>query len=103
MSVSIHPINTAEIFPRVFSNTYFLINFIDISFQHNIIAEALNVAGHKNYPKGTRHGYAATIGGDISSYHHNLLAHNEGRNWSMSGELDGAGYYAGQLDLCLPF
>lgn len=70
-----------------------------ISFQHNIIAEALNVAGHKNYPKGTRHGYAATIGGDISSYHHNLLAHNEGRNWSMSGALDGAGYYAGRLDL----
>ena len=71
----------------------------NISFQHNIIAEALNVAGHKNYPKGTRHGYAATIGGDISSYHHNLLAHNEGRNWSMSGALDGAGYYAGRLDL----
>ena len=70
-----------------------------ISFQHNIIAEALNVAGHKNYPKGTRHGYAATIGGDISSYHHNLLAHNEGRNWSMSGALDGSGYYAGRLDL----
>ena len=70
-----------------------------ISFQHNIIAEALNVAGHKNYPKGTRHGYAATIGGDISSYHHNLLAHNEGRNWSMSGALDGAGFYAGRLDL----
>lgn len=70
-----------------------------ISFQHNIISEALNVAGHKNYPEGTKHGYAATIGGDISSYHHNLMAHNEGRNWSMSGALDGAGYYAGRLDL----
>jgi hypothetical protein len=37
----------------------------------------LNVAGHPNYPSGTAHGYAATIGGDTGSYHHNLLAHTK--------------------------
>ncbi len=70
----------------------------NISFQHNLISEALNKAGHQNYV-GAQHGYAATIGGNVGSFHHNLLAHNEGRNWSMGGGLDGAGYYAGRLDL----
>ena len=70
----------------------------NISFQHNLISEALNQAGHQNYANA-KHGYAATIGGNIGSFHHNLLAHNEGRNWSMGGGLDGAGYYAGRLDL----
>lgn len=70
----------------------------NISFQHNLISEALNQAGHQNYVNA-KHGYAATIGGNVGSFHHNLLAHNEGRNWSMGGGLDGAGYYAGRLDL----
>lgn len=70
----------------------------NISFQHNLISEALNQAGHQNYTNA-KHGYAATIGGNVGSFHHNLLAHNEGRNWSMGGGLDGAGYYAGRLDL----
>ena len=70
----------------------------NITLQRTLISEALNVAGHPNYGPGTAHGYAATIGGGEngglgSSYHHNLLAHNEGRNWSMSGGLDGAGNY----------
>ena len=64
-----------------------------------MISEALNIAGHQNYPAGTKHGYAATIGGDAGSFHHNLLAHCEGRNWSMGGGLDGNGYYAGHLDI----
>ncbi len=71
----------------------------NFTFQHNMISEALNIAGHQNYKQGKMHGYAATIGGDIGSYHHNLLAHCEGRNWSMGGGLDGAGYYAGRLDI----
>jgi len=71
----------------------------NLTFQRNSLSEALNVAGHQNYPAGTAHGYAASIGGDIASFHHNLLAHNEGRNWSMAGGLDGAGYYAGKLDI----
>ncbi|MGC4072060.1 MAG: fibronectin type III domain-containing protein [Nibricoccus sp.] len=71
----------------------------NLTFQRNSLSEALNVAGHQNYPAGTAHGYAASIGGDTGSFHHNLLAHNEGRNWSMAGGLDGAGYYAGKLDI----
>ena len=71
----------------------------NITLQKTLIAEALNAAAHQNYPAGTKHGYAATIGGEIGSFHHNLLAHNEGRNWSMGGGLDGNGYYSGRLDI----
>ncbi len=71
----------------------------NITLQHSLISEALNVAGHENYAYGTAHGYAGSVGGDVASLHHNLLAHNEGRNWSMAGGLDGAGYYAGRLDI----
>ncbi len=70
-----------------------------ITLQKTLISEALNIAGHQNYPPGTEHGYAATISGGIGSYHHNLLAHCEGRNWSLGGGLDGNGEYAGQLDI----
>lgn len=64
-----------------------------------MISEPLNVAGHKNYPEGTEHGYSATIGGDIGSFHHNLLAHAEGRSWSMGGGTDFNGNFAGRLDI----
>ncbi len=74
-------------------------NAHNITLQRTLISEALNVADHPNYGSGTAHGYAATIGGDTGSYHHNLLAHNEGRNWSMSGGLDGGGSYAGHHDM----
>ncbi len=63
----------------------------NITLQRTMISEVLNVAGHQNYPAGTAHGYAATIGGATGSFHHNLLAHCEGRNWSMGGGLDGNG------------
>lgn len=71
----------------------------NVTLQRVLISEALNVAGHQNYPAGTAHGYAASIGGDVGSFHHNLLAHNEGRNWSLAGGLDAAGYFAGRLDI----
>jgi hypothetical protein len=71
----------------------------NITLQRTLISEALNAAGHQNYPAGTEHGYAATIGGDVGSFHHNLLAHNYGRNWSLGGGLDGNAYYAGRLDI----
>jgi len=71
----------------------------DISLQRTLISEALNVAGHPNYPEGTAHGYAGSIGGDVGSFHHNLLAHCEGRNWSLAGGLDGNAYYSGRLDI----
>ncbi|KAK1230824.1 hypothetical protein PQX77_000732 [Marasmius sp. AFHP31] len=71
----------------------------NISLQRSMISEPLNVAGHQNYPAGTAHGYAASIGGDIGSFHHNLIAHAEGRSWSMAGGLDEANNFAGRLDI----
>ena len=71
----------------------------NITLQRTLISEALNVAGHKNYEKGKQHGYAASIGGDIGSFHHNLLAHCAGRNWSLAGGLDKAGRHTGRLDI----
>ena len=71
----------------------------NITLQRTLISEALNIAGHDKYPAGKMHGYAATIGGDVGSFHHNLLAHNEGRNWSIGGGLNGDGYYGGKLDI----
>jgi hypothetical protein len=69
------------------------------TLQRTLISECLNVAGHQNYPAGTEHGYAGSISGDLGSFHHNLLAHCEGRNWSLAGGLDGAGSFAGRLDI----
>jgi len=71
----------------------------NITLQKTLISEALNAANHQNYPAGTEHGYAATIGGDIGSFHHNLLAHCYGRNWSLGGGLDGSGAYTGRMDI----
>ncbi len=71
----------------------------NITLQRTLISEALNAAGHANYPAGTQHGYAATIGGDVGSFHHNLLAHNYGRNWSLGGGLDANNVFSGKLDI----
>ncbi|MEO9475754.1 MAG: T9SS type A sorting domain-containing protein [Cyclobacteriaceae bacterium] len=71
----------------------------NMTLQRTLISEALNVADHQNYPSGSKHGYAASISGDIGSFHHNLLAHCYGRNWSLAGGLDGNGFYAGRLDI----
>ena len=72
----------------------------NITLQRTLISEALNEAGHKKYAAGTQHGYAASIGGDIGSFHHNLLAHCAGRNWSLAGGLTKSNSsYAGRLDL----
>lgn len=73
-------------------------NAKNVTLQRTLISETLNNANHPNYTNAN-HGYAATIGGDTGSYHHNLLAHNEGRNWSLSGGLDGKGAYAGHHDI----
>ena len=71
----------------------------NITLQRTLISEALNAAGHKKYPPGTQHGYAASIGGNVGSFHHNLLAHNAGRNWSLAGGIDRANRHIGALDL----
>lgn len=82
-------------------------NANSITLQRTLISEALNYAGHNHYweqdGRLVSHGYAATIGGGqaggVGSFHHNLLAHNAGRNWSVSGGLDGAGFYDGHHDI----
>ncbi|WP_206365220.1 Ig-like domain-containing protein [Sphingobacterium corticibacterium] len=71
----------------------------NITLQRTLISEALNSAGHSKYDKGKMHGYAASIGGEVGSFHHNLLAHCYGRNWSLAGGLNGDGFYSGKLDL----
>ena len=74
-------------------------NAKNITLQRTLISEALSMADHKNYASGTDHGFAGSISGDIGSFHHNLLANNSGRNWSLAGGLDGNGYLAGRLDI----
>lgn len=71
----------------------------NITLQRTLISEALNIAGHAKYEAGKQHGYAASISGDIGSFHHNLLAHCAGRNWSLAGGLDRAAVHAGRLDI----
>ncbi|WP_316767161.1 Ig-like domain-containing protein [Pedobacter frigiditerrae] len=71
----------------------------NITLQRTLISEALNVAGHANYEKGKSHGFAASIGGEVGSFHHNLLAHNAGRNWSLAGGVNGDGDYLGKMDI----
>ena len=71
----------------------------NITFQRNLISEALNIAGHSHYSNGKGHGYAGSIGGNIGSFHHSLLAHNAGRNWSLAGGVDQANRHAGRIDI----
>ncbi len=72
----------------------------NFTLQRTLISEALNEAGHDKYPAGTQHGYAASIGGDIGTFHHNLLAHCSGRNWSLAGGLGKSPVeFAGRLDI----
>jgi hypothetical protein len=77
------------------------------SYQHNIISECLNYSYHYNdhlRSLGSNnvyqaHAFAASIGGEIGSYHHNLIAHSTDRNWSLAGGLDQSSHYAGSLDI----
>ncbi|MFT3786537.1 MAG: hypothetical protein QM770_10270 [Tepidisphaeraceae bacterium] len=72
----------------------------NITFQRNIITEALNMSVHNHYVgSGKGHSFAGSISGDIGSFHHNLLANNAGRNWSLAGGLNQAGKFAGFLDI----
>jgi hypothetical protein len=77
----------------------------NITFQRNIISEALDHSYHYNDSTQTcsdayqPHSFAGSISGEIGSYHHNLVAHCTGRNWSMAGGLDQSAHYAGSLDI----
>jgi hypothetical protein len=77
----------------------------NITFQRNIISEALHDSYHYDDSdpchQGTQpHAFAASISGNIGSYHHNLLAHCTQRNWSLAGGLEqDAHHYAGHVDI----
>ena len=55
----------------------------NITIQWCLISESLN-----DSPLQEGHGFAASLGGFNTSYHHNLLANNAGRNPSIAGEED---------------
>ena len=78
------------------------------SYQHNIISEPLRYSYHYNDSERAAdgctdcyqpHAFAASISGEIGSYHHNLIAHSTDRNWSLAGGLDQSSHYAGSLDI----
>ena len=74
----------------------------NITFQHNIVAEALHHGPHYRASDRTKletHAFAGSISGNIGSYHHNLLADCTDRNWSLAGGLTQGGHYAGYLDI----
>jgi hypothetical protein len=73
-----------------------------ITFQHNLISEPLQHSYHYNATNRIyyeQHAFAASISGEIGSYHHNLIAHSTDRNWSLAGGLDPSSHYAGSLDI----
>jgi len=77
------------------------------SYQHNIISEPLRYSYHYNDSLRSQgysnvyqpHAFAASISGEIGSYHHNLIAHSTDRNWSLAGGYDHSVHYAGSLDV----
>jgi len=62
----------------------------NITLQRTLISEALHI---------NNHGFAGSIGGNVGSFHHNLLANNAGRNWSLAGSADQANVHTGRLDI----
>ncbi len=74
----------------------------NITVQRCLISEALQHSFHYKASDRTKfapHAFAASISGDIGSFHHNLLAHCTDRNWSLAGGYDADGKYAGHLDI----
>lgn len=75
----------------------------NITFQWNIIGESLNNSVHydaNDRNNVERHSFAASIGGYVGSFHHNLLIDNTGRNWSLAGAMEQDGVtYGGALDI----
>ncbi len=75
----------------------------NVTFQWNIIGESLHDSVHYNADDRTgseTHSFAASIGGYVGSFHHNLLIDCTGRNWSLAGALEQDGVtYGGALDI----
>jgi hypothetical protein len=75
------------------------------SYQNNIISEPLRYSYHYDDDDQSctncyqPHAFAASISGEIGSYHHNLIAHSTDRNWSLAGGYDTSVHYAGSLDI----
>lgn len=78
------------------------------TYQRSIISEPLRYSYHYNDAERAAtgctncyqpHAFAASISGEIGSYHHNLIAHSTDRNWSLAGGLDQSVHYAGSLDI----
>jgi fibronectin type 3 domain-containing protein len=79
-----------------------------VSYQHNILSEGLDHSYHYNDAQRAAtgctncygaHSLTASIGGEIGSYHHNLVSNTRGRNWDITGDLDQSAHYAGSVDL----
>jgi hypothetical protein len=77
----------------------------NITLQRTLISECLNDSYHYDDSTpdhtGTQpHGFAASISGNVGTFHHNLLAHCAGRNWSLAGGLvHGTLNYDGAIDI----
>jgi hypothetical protein len=74
----------------------------NITFQRNIVAEALHHSYHyraSDRSKFETHAFAGSISGGIGSFHHNLLANCTDRNWSLAGGYNQSGAYTGVLDI----
>ncbi|MBN1129813.1 MAG: hypothetical protein JXA71_12540 [Chitinispirillaceae bacterium] len=68
----------------------------NITYQRNLISEALNNSVHFN---GT-HSFAASISGKYGSFLFNLHAHCGGRNWSLAGGMEqDAKTYGGYVEI----
>ncbi len=59
-------------------------NAKNITYQRNLVTEALNMSVHFN----GNHSFAASISGKYGSFINNLHAHCAGRNWSLAGGLE---------------
>lgn len=76
----------------------------NITLQRCILAEGLHHSVHYSTEDEQLDGvdlrsYAGTVGGNIGSYHHNLLINNAGRNLFVAGSISNMNTYIGKADI----